>query len=773
MLILEIPDNDITNNVEILCPTNHNVTSFYDVSKQTIIIIKRGDYFEPVYSRKEEKSIKISKSFSERDKNLSKNIKIIFQKIIRPVLNSMCLPLESMPNVYKFKQPILLDKLISEITKTPTKKNYTILFQVLNFQSKVTGIVVKSLKNIHCFVPCFPSSYLPNYKVKYITHNSIWNTYNNTINVLMDLYKESKQEIPCKPEFKVIEDELIVGILTITNQFIQISNPIPVSQTSDNLKEINNSSYLISELNTSFNKEQDIQRIDYIKKIKLENNLYNAFRNTIRILLNNYSNIKIRENIENEINKGYLTYSNKLINVIGYLKNISDDKIKFLDSFNYKLINEISTCVINSNEKCVKNPLCLLNNNNTCQIILPKKNLLNPKINNEIFYFSKMSDELIRYRQINSFIFNPQTYLSFDSIKYKVNDNEIIVLQSILTSDYLDNLTPFITNNYAKYNNYDNAEPIKTQNYSNNYEIPKIENSVECKPSHKNITSIFWKKQFETDFKELTYESSVNCTYSFLINVVKNIGNVDLNVKMIKDDLVVAYKKHQQKYSDTINNILIFEGKKTLDFIQLETFIYSVNYYLTNLDVVIILEKYAIPSIFISSKNLAETNNDKNYYVVYSKKNITDYVFIVSPPHKQDIIPNYKIITDKDGKININIYELKSSYFRNIIKSVEKLNTNPFQEILYNFINKKKQKVIPEKIIVEEETELLPENYNTKMAKRPVVEEFDEEFEIVIPIKQKKVKKTKNKKIVLKGKTTKKAPKKLENFIVVNSNDSI
>ena len=36
----------------------------------------------------------------------------------------------------------------------------------------------------------------------------------------------------------------------------------------------------------------DEERVDYIKKIKAETNFYNVFRNTIKILLNDYKNSK-------------------------------------------------------------------------------------------------------------------------------------------------------------------------------------------------------------------------------------------------------------------------------------------------------------------------------------------------------------------------------------------------------------------------------------------------------------------------------------------------
>ena len=74
---------------------------------------------------------------------------------------------------------------------------------------------------------------------------------------------------------------------------------------------------------------------DYIKKIKLESSFYNVFRNTIRILLNNYENIKVREKIEGEMLKEYIIYSDKLLNVNKLLRELVGDKIQFIGDENY------------------------------------------------------------------------------------------------------------------------------------------------------------------------------------------------------------------------------------------------------------------------------------------------------------------------------------------------------------------------------------------------------------------------------------------------------
>ena len=55
-------------------------------------------------------------------------------------------------------------------------------------------------------------------------------------------------KILCKPITKVIEDELVVGILTETNQFIQLSQPeMPVE---DGLKIIKESNFLLTDSET-------------------------------------------------------------------------------------------------------------------------------------------------------------------------------------------------------------------------------------------------------------------------------------------------------------------------------------------------------------------------------------------------------------------------------------------------------------------------------------------------------------------------------------------
>ena len=46
LIILEIPEDDTTNNIDLVCPTNHYSRNTYDARKRCLLIVKRENYFE-------------------------------------------------------------------------------------------------------------------------------------------------------------------------------------------------------------------------------------------------------------------------------------------------------------------------------------------------------------------------------------------------------------------------------------------------------------------------------------------------------------------------------------------------------------------------------------------------------------------------------------------------------------------------------------------------------------------------------------------------------
>ena len=102
----------------------------------------------------------INTTFNEYNKFISKPLKTIIQKIIKPTLIKTCNPLESMSSqIYKFEQPIQLNNMVILLNKF----KYEIIKQIINFSNnKVIGILCKKNKNFG-FIPCYPSSILYQY----------------------------------------------------------------------------------------------------------------------------------------------------------------------------------------------------------------------------------------------------------------------------------------------------------------------------------------------------------------------------------------------------------------------------------------------------------------------------------------------------------------------------------------------------------------------------------------------------------------------------------
>ena len=772
LIILEILDNDITNNVELICPTNHYSNNIYDSRKPTLLMIKHDTFFEPIYAyRSEEKRISITKLFTETDPNLPVTLRNVFRKVIQPILKNKCHAFSSKKDIYRFKSPPLLDNLIVNVIE----KGYIVETQVLNFQGKVIGIIAKNKKGLSGFIPCFPSSLTNikpskcnddkcNYSFVYMT-DDIWKNYNETVKFLKEYYEYNEPTdgsngkcIDGTDLCKVIEDNVIVGFLTNTNQFVQISVPIPETEIHDNIRKVTSNNYLVADIEIQTTKNIDTKRVDYIKRIELETVFYNVFRNTIRILLNDYINSDKRKKIQEECNSKFVLYDIQLESVISLLKDLCNGYIIFAvkeDSFDYNSIKDIYTCISLSKEKCNnKAPVCMITNDK-CSIILPKKNLLTDT-DNEIYYYGKMADELIRYNRIKSFIFQPQSYLSFGYLKYNLKDNEIIILQSLLNSEFFENLVPVEMNTYAKYNTFDTAEPITSQYYTNeikldeahllssetNKNLPVLSLPLQqslpvplplsltkidisptiiasdtttipriCFPSNpENITSIKWKKCFPSNYKEIEYKGK-NCGIYMIIDIIKKYNGNDLTEIQIKNILIEEYLRLINNEKDKLHKIAdilreqsknkqgnnIKSGKLNLiDLISAE------DYFITNFDLWILLNYFKIPSIFISTYNIPETRFTETQFVCYTTtKPNKEYVFIVVPILKENANISYKLLLNNNKNINISLEYIKGDECINKIQSsIEKyIDIENYISIFTRDIKPKltpKTKIIPE-----------------------------------------------------------------------------
>jgi hypothetical protein len=124
-----------------------------------------------------------------------------------------------------------------------------------------------------------------------------------------------------------------------------------------------------------------------------------------------------------------------------------------------KLVGEVSGCITSDDETCGKKSYCLKESGGLCKLLLPQRNLMYPDIDNEIAYFGKLADEMIRYERVKLFMFEPMKYLSFQERKYDLRDDEIILLETFITQDYFENMEPADANAYVFQTNFYTVAP--------------------------------------------------------------------------------------------------------------------------------------------------------------------------------------------------------------------------------------------------------------------------------------------------------------------------
>ena len=675
LVILNIINNDITDNMEIICPTNPYSSKMYDPRKNTVFILKRNDVFEPIYLYEiNNKNVNVTKLFHEARPNKSnviKNIKKIL-KIIQNTMTNTCYPKSSIPNVYKFKKNVLAFKLYSLLKDA----NYKVISQIMNYQGKIIGLV-SSQENSNgntIFVPCFPSSKLEDINIQFMDDN-IWKDYRTTRDELIKLSEISDNKIFSKPMMKIIEDNLIIGILTETNQFIKVEPP-QENIEQDDLVVVNNSDYLVADNIITNTKLVDNERVDVTKKIFLESQFYNAFRTNIRTLLNEPMNKEIREKMLTIINNSNDYYLLRLDKIEYYLRKMAKGNIVFTDIDNDVLntLAEISTCTTNCNDK----KYCLIEDD-TCKLILPKTHLLS-NYNNKTIYFGRMADELLRYNRIKLFMFQPKNYLNLGNIEYKINKDEFIMLQSLLTNEYFENLVPFQQSEYMNNITFELAKPSVSKRYDNVVSINEqgIEDenegiiddlSIQCIIGTRDVignSNGFWRNVFPKNCKEILFHNSNRCSFYLLIYILQEKTKKLLSIEDLKRTLWNVYKKYIDKYRVKLEDILYKQGKRDIiksiksNAISLETLIMSESYYLTDLDIWIFANEYKLPIILFSTNPFKNMVLGVNWLLLSGLENYeTNEFYFVRSPHDIDINipPKYNLIKPKLKLSDLNGFE--------------------------------------------------------------------------------------------------------------------
>jgi len=302
-----------------------------------------------------------------------------------------------------------------------------------------------------------------------------------------------------------------------------------------------------------------------------------------------------------------------------------------------------------------------------------------------------MADEVIRYNRIKSFIFQPETFLSFSDLKYNLREDEIILLQSLLTQDYFDNLVPASLNtSYIKYNTYDTAQPLDTQIYSDKVDMDNGNKGkdTDCPVGKAKPVSASsqWKSIFPPGSVELSFLTDPRiCTFSLILTLVKqNVPDSKVTNSELKEILIDEYNKLIGENKNVLLTILNTEGKKNMSGqvragqTSMENIIMGDDYYMTNLDLWILAVRFNLPVVLFSSTKLRE--NNLKVLVAHSDGS-GEYYFIKSPGKgiQSGHVPKYKLIV-ADGLSKIPLSDINLS-------TQEEIRAGTKENILLDYIH--------------------------------------------------------------------------------------
>ena len=198
----------------------------------------------------------------------------------------------------------------------------------------------------------------------------------------------------------------------------------------------------------------------------LETQFYTSFRTIIRNLLNDYLHRDIRQQVITILEDNQLLYTVKVKKIEELLRNVTRQSVQFVDEIDPEAQKQLANAV-DCTTNCSIESFCVKKRGKIC---IPKKNMVSGS-DNSVLYFVRVADELVRYKRIQLFMLEPRRYLNITNVDYSVNDNELLMLASVLTDAYFDDLEPYNKNKYVNNITYENAEISKTnpfyQHYSN------------------------------------------------------------------------------------------------------------------------------------------------------------------------------------------------------------------------------------------------------------------------------------------------------------------
>ena len=720
LIILEIPKDDNSDALNIVCPSNHYSNNHFNAHKPTVILIKQYNYYEPIYQITDNDNAKksdIKKSFSLNAPTLMQNLKVMIELIKNQIMPA-CAP-QKVVKTYNFKYNISADEIISILKR----EKFTVNRLVLNYDSKVIGLDVSKRDAggvEHSGIVMTAASPLDatmvdmDMDVVMMDDPEIWQPYMETLKFLTYVKKETKSAIPCQPLYNVIDDGRLIGVMSETNQFVEINPHISKQEMPKSLPagikpldvvEYNTTNPHKADAEVQTMDKEDAARVKYVERIQLETEMYELFRNSMRIMIGKIKNMERKKRVEDIVfNDTSRTYDEKIREIMRICREIGGSAIqfatmsdavidKFISDYEFKSKSmEFMQCISAENRIEYGANTCMRvvgSESPECTVILPQNNLINRQMDNRTFYYAKLADELLRYTRIRRFILSSSSALTtLMPVRYDLHEDEIILLHSQL-EHYFEHLEPAaagIMNRFARYNTFETANPemnpgeVPSSNYvaegpspspgpvrNKDVETVAISGGV-CMPvSTKPLTGAV-AHYFPKTMKLLAFEDAIGkCTFGAFISMMKEEKKeyADLDVDDLKLILVSKYAELMSTHKIQMMNYYkhLTANRSTL-VANSQDFIMNSFHYMTHLDLWILAQHFRVPIALIASQiKHPLIENDRAVLVLYGTSETDAFYYVTSSGRMRDVPISYSIVRTERNEMKFSLNQCSDDAF--------------------------------------------------------------------------------------------------------------
>jgi hypothetical protein len=677
LIILEEGVDINTTDVNVLCPSNAYADKLFNPKMPSAILyLKEGLYELVVMYEDRKRSYAITRLFygGRDDSGVSAHLQGILQNI-GATIGKKCRPLPSLPNVYEYQRGATADSTV----KTLTHLNFNLKQQVVDYNGKTVGLIAGRGRRSG-IVPCLPSILTIEDLPIIWKDDVVPGTYVNTLDYLNLIEKDALGKVAVLPVARLVEDGMNVGIITSSNQTV-LTEPSQASDT-DPLPPMNSGNPTGVDSLTLTSLGVDTNRIEAMRKIDMETNFYNAFRNQIRILLTSQARSNDRTNLLKELD-GRAPYQEKLQTIASVLETVVGNHVRFAIGLDAILPTS------KDDDSVPGLTICKAGDDN-CTIVIPKINLING-LDNESAYYVRVADEFIRYSRIRTFLLSPDAYLSFDNVPYKLNNDEIILLQSLLDQSYFEGLLAKRGSKFVEGSSYDMGEPIKTQSYSNKVKLemqkpfvsegPVAQDFSCADPSIIKITGK-WAKFYPAGCVELRFSSSpAECTFQAVTAIIGKASATQTPVSLseVKEVLVREYRRLWPEFAVRILAVLKSERKALLvrrikkGETNLQSEILSPTYECSNIDIWILSQYFALPIVLYAPT--AFRHSTRNVLPLYADAETKSFFFLKVHGSRSSKAHGYRLVI-KDMKFMFSYDELRAGLSQELKEAIDRGDSN-------------------------------------------------------------------------------------------------